>query len=410
MAVQPNHFMMNLLRTIKATIIISLLNFSSIYAQELYTMPADGETRWSSFENNAAARGAGGIDNKRAKGHPAEFMAPGETKTLMNFTGAGTIRRIWITVSNRTQASLRALRIEMYWDSASKPAVSAPLGDFFGVGLGRRTPFENALFSDPEGRSFNCYIPMPFRKSARIVLVNDSKASIHLFYDIDFLKLKEQAANTLYFHTYWSRNAKPELAKDFDILPEVKGKGRYLGMNMGIITDPVYQKSWWGEGEVKIYIDGDKDLPTLNGSGTEDYIGTGWGQGVFAHDFQGCLVADTLTREWAFYRYHVPDPVYFQTDCRVTIQLIGGDGLNKVREYKANGADIIPVTVGIENGLVKLLDKPIALEDKSFPDGWVNFYRRDDVSATAYFYFEKPDHVLPVLPSVEIRTAGLKDK
>src|SRR5690349_6688598 len=217
----------------------------------------------------------------------------------MNYSGAGTIRRIWITVSRRTQATLRAIRLEMYWDGVSTPAVSAPLGDFFGVGLGRKTPFENALFSDPEGRSFTSYIPMPFRKGARVLLINESKSSIHLFYDIDFLQVKEQKPGVLYFHTYWSRKSVSKLGEDFEILPYVKGKGRYLGMNMGIITDPSYQNSWWGEGEVKIFLDGDEELPTLNGTGTEDYIGTGWGQGKFAHLYQGCLVADTLTREWA---------------------------------------------------------------------------------------------------------------
>ncbi|HTF18041.1 MAG TPA: DUF2961 domain-containing protein, partial [Chryseolinea sp.] len=153
----------------------------------------------------------------------------------------------------------------------------------------------------------------------------------------------------------------------------------------------------------------DRDLPTLNGTGTEDYIGTGWGQGKFAHDYQGCLIADTLTREWAFYRYHVPDPVYFKNECRVAIQLMGGDMLAKVREYKANGASLIPVTVGVENDLVKLLDKPLALEDKSFPNGWVNFYRSDDVSATAYFYLDTPASGLPPIAPVAQRSAGFKD-
>lgn len=401
---------MNLLIKIFFIVVACILTVSSSMCQELYTIPPDVETRWSSFENNSAAKGAGGSENKKAKGHPAEFMAPGEAKSLLNFSGAGIIRRIWITVSNRTPVNLRSIKIEMYWDGSSKPAVSVPLGDFFGVALGRKTAFENALFSDPEGRSFNCYIPMPFRKGARVLLVNESKATIHLFYDIDFLKVKEHPPGTLYFHAFWSRDQRPELAKDFEILPMVKGKGRYLGMNMGVITDPLLQRSWWGEGEVKIYMDGDKDLPTLNGSGTEDYIGTGWGQGVFAHDFQGCLVADTLNREWAFYRYHVPDPVYFQKECRVTLQIMGGDGLAKVREYKAKGAELIPVTVGLESSLVKLLDKPMALEDNAFPNGWVNFYRRDDVSATAYFYLDKPDHELPPLPAVQQRTAALKDK
>ncbi|MEJ1238734.1 glycoside hydrolase family 172 protein [Chryseolinea sp. T2] len=391
------------------TLFLLLVNTGILKAQEWFELPPDTETRWSSFENQKAEKGKGGSENKKAKGHPAEFMAPGETKELMNYNGAGTIRRIWITVSRRTQATLRAIRLEMYWDGASTPAVSAPLGDFFGVGLGRKTPFENALFSDPEGRSFTSYIPMPFRNGARVLLINESKSSIHLFYDIDFLQMREQKAGTLYFHTFWSRKAESKLGEDFEILPYVKGKGRYLGMNMGIITDASYKNSWWGEGEVKVYLDGDKELPTLNGTGTEDYIGTGWGQGKFAHSYQGCLVADTLTREWAFYRYHVPDPVYFKSDCKVTIQLIGGDMLDKVRTYKKNGAKLTPVTVGIENGLVKLLDNPVPLEEKSFPNGWVNFYRSDDVSATAYFYLDTPTSSLPPIAAVASRTAGLKD-
>jgi hypothetical protein len=381
-------------------------------AQELYQIPSDVETRWASFENNTAAKGQGGADNKKAKGHSFEFMAAGETKVLMNVTGAGIIQRIWLTISDRSPESLRSLKLEMYWDGASTPAVSAPLGDFFGVGLGRKTAFQNALFSDPEGRSFNCNIPMPFQKGARVILVNEGKGSTMLFYDINFQRVKTHPENTLYFHSYWSRKAKNELAKDFEILPLVTGKGRYLGMNMGIITDPVYQNSWWGEGEVKVYLDKDGELPTLNGTGTEDYIGTGWGQGIFAHEFQGCLVADTAARSWAFYRYHIPDPVFFQKDCRVTIQIMGGDMLPKVREYESKGASLIPVSVAGDNTFIKLFDeqKPKALDDKDFPSGWVNFYRQDDVSATAYFYLDKATHILPPLQPVQERSMGLTNK
>jgi len=324
---------------------------------------------------------------------------------LMNVTGAGVIQRMWLTISDRSPESLRSLRLEMYWDGATKPAVSVPLGDFFGVGLGRKTAFQNALFSDPEGRSFNCNIPMPYQKGAKVILINEGKGSTMLFYDINFQRVKSHPANTLYFHTYWSRKPKSELAKDFELLPPVSGKGRYLGMNMGVITDPIYQKSWWGEGEVKIYLDKDGELPTLNGTGTEDYIGTGWGQGVFAHNYQGCLVADTAKGHWAFYRYHIPDPVYFQKDCRVTIQIMGGDMLPKVREYKANGAALIPVSVAGDNMFIKLFDEPKQrnLDDKDFPHGWVNFYRQDDVSATAYFYLDKPTSQLPAIAPVQER-------
>jgi hypothetical protein len=183
-------------------------------------------------------------------------------------------------------------------------------------------------------------------------------------------------------------------------------------MNMGIITDPHYQKSWWGEGEVKIYLDGDDNLPTLNGTGTEDYIGTGWGQGVFIHQFQGCLVADEPNRQWAFYRYHVPDPVFFQQDCKVTIQVMGGDMINKVREYKKNGAPMIPVTVSTDKGFLKLLEQnPVPdLMDEKLPEGWTNFYRSDDVSATVYFYLHKPTNELPALAPAKERAAALPEK
>lgn len=375
-------------------------------------MPEGIETRWSSFENPGAAKGKGGSENKNAKGHPSEMFKPGETKTLLNVSGAGVIQRMWMTISDRSPQTLRAIKIEMFWDGATTPAVSVPLGDFFGLAHGRKVAFQNALFSDPEGRSFTSYIPMPYKKSARIVLVNEGSVTVNLFYDVNFQQVKNHGTDVLYFHAYWNRIEKTELSKDFVILPSVKGKGRFLGTNMGIITDPLYEKSWWGEGEVKIYTDGDSDLPTLNGTGTEDYIGTGWGQGLFTHQYQGCLVADEPTRQWAFYRYHIPDPVYFNSNCKVAIQIMGGEMTDNVRRYARNGAPLIPVTVAGEKEFIKLLElKPVpSLHDESFPKGWTNFYRSDDVSATAYFYLDSPVNGLPVIQPVTVRVNGLPAK
>ena len=393
------------------SVLCSLICVANLSAQQLYQVPTDIETRWSSFENPAAAKGTGGSENKKAKGHPSENIAPGETKVLLNTKGAGIIQRMWMTISERTPAMLRSLRLEMYWDDSAKPAVSVPLGDFFGIGLGRKVAFENALFSDPEGRSFTCYIPMPYRKGARITIKNESEKPVMLFYDINFQQVKSHNTDVAYFHAYWSRVMKTELGKDFEILPQVKGKGRFLGMNMGIITDPLYQDSWWGEGEVKIYLDGDGELPTLNGTGTEDYIGTGWGQGLFTHQYQGCLVADKNTRQWAFYRYHIPDAVYFTKDCRVTIQIMGGEMRDKVREYVKNGATLTPVTVSGKDfsKLFEMSPTP-QLNDANFPDGWTNFYRQDDVSATAYFYLSTPISQVPALQDLKVRTAELPEK
>ena len=132
---------------------------------------SDTQTRWASFENPSGIKGQGAKENMGAKGHAFNCIKAGEGKNLLDIKGCGIITRIWMTVQTDCQrALLRALRIEMYWDGTSTPAVSAPLGDFFGIALGIRVPFESELFSDPRGRSFNCYIPMPFRKAARIVI------------------------------------------------------------------------------------------------------------------------------------------------------------------------------------------------------------------------------------------------
>ncbi len=378
----------------------------SAYSQELYTMPENVHTRWTSFENPEGERGAGGKANKGAKGHAYDQVLAGETVTLLDMEGAGIIHRIWMTINERDPEMLRSLRIDMYWDGTEKPAVSAPLGDFFGVGLGQRVPFESTLFSDPEGRSFNCFIPMPFKKSARITITNESQRDlIMLFYDIN-LVMKEQHDNeVLYFHAFWNRDLQTTLGEDFEILPTVEGSGRFLGTNIGVITNPVYEDTWWGEGEVKMYLDGDGDYPTLVGTGTEDYIGTAWGQGTFAHACQGSLIADREKGLFAFYRYHIPDPVWFYEDIRVTMQQIGGAQTNKVIELIDNDALLQPVTAG----RVNLLDMdPVPdIRSPDYPGGWTNFYREDDWSSVAYFYLNRPTSDLPLLPPVELRVKKL---
>ena len=378
----------------------------------LYIVPDGVETRWASFENQGADKGKGGMENMGAKGHAMDYIPAGGDRILLNIVGSGILRRMWITISDRSPVMLRSLRIDIYWDGESKPAVSAPFGDFFGLGLGRRTPFENEFFSDPEGRSFNCSIPMPFKKAARVVVKNESEKDLDMiFYDIDFTLSENPIPQALYFHCFWNRQEETTLREDFEILPEINGKGRFLGCNIGIIANPLYQGSWWGEGEVKVYLNGDDDFPTLVGTGTEDFIGTAWGQGEFSHRYQGCLVADREKDQWAFYRFHVKDPVYFAEGCRVTIQQIGGNEKAKVIELEQSGVPLVPISIHQAPMFVKLLEmSPVPeLTDPSLPDGWTNFYRVDDVSATAYFYIDKPVTSLPALAPVGVRTAGLED-
>lgn len=385
-----------------------LLNLAG-YSQELYKLPENVHTGWSSFENPTAEKGEGGKENKGAKGHAFNKIRAGEEISLLDIEGSGVVNRIWMTFSDRSPEMLRSLVIEMYWDNAQKPAVAVPLGDFFGIGLGKRVPFESALFTDPEGRSFNCYIPMPFKTAARIIIRNESDKNLGaLFYDVNFNRKKFEDGIG-YFHVFWSRDQNTDLGKDFEILPKIKGKGRFLGTNIGVKTAPEYDDTWFGEGEVKMYIDGDTDYPSLVGSGTEDYIGTAYGQGAFSNLYQGSPIADPEKGLFAFYRFHIPDPVYFYDNIKVSIQQMGGAPKEKVKELIKNGTDLIPVTIDSGEGFIKLMEKQDFkdLNDPDLPKGWTNFYRSDDVSATAYFYLDKPSSELPALPSIEERTANL---
>jgi len=385
-------------------------NKTGIIPQNLFEYTDNIEPRWVSFENIAGERGEGGKENFGAKGHPCDFIEAGATKTLLDINGPGIINRIWITISDRTPEMLRSLVINMYWDNIKKPAVSAPFGDFFGIGLGRTLAFQNALFSNPEGRSFNTNIQMPFQKSAKIEIVNESDKELPMiFYDVDLQILKEWDDSFLYFHCFWHRDTATTLTRDFEILPEIKGRGRYLGTNVSVHANPVYGDYWWGEGEVKVYMNGDTDYPTLVGSGTEDYIGTAWGQGQYYNEFQGCPIADPENKQWTFYRFHIPDPVYFKTDCMVTLQQIGGSQKADVLELQKQGVDLIPITIHQAPVFTHIYQpgEIVDLSDPDLPEGWVNFYRSDDVAAATYFYYERPYSDLPEIQALAIRTWNL---
>lgn len=395
-------------------------------AAELYQAASpDIETRWVSPENPTGDRGAGGRVNRGAKGMAFIDIAPGATAVLADLPGAGIIRRIWMSGTiPRNEEQRRLVRLEMFWDGAATPAVAAPVGDFFGVGLGLLVPFESEFFASPEARSYNVTIPMPFRKGARVQLVNESAAHALVWYDLNYTTVRRHPRDVLYFHTAWRREMRTELGRDFEILPRVTGRGRYLGANIGVVGDPVYRGTWFGEGEVKVYLDGDRALPTLAGTGTEDYIGSGWGQGRYHGRFHGSLVADEAHDLYAFYRYHVPDPVYFHRDCRVTLQQMGNASSDRVKEILARGGAAKPVLVLDLQGrdvmnlqgppptiypLLDLTNLP-PFSDPRHPVGGVNYYRRDDVSATAYFYLDRPENGLPALASAAARREGMKEK
>jgi len=393
----------------KLLISLALVLLSTgIHAQELYRVPEGARSSVSSFENLNGRKGEGGQSNKTAKGNAFERLPAGATKTLLDISGTGIVQRMWFTVRDRDAAMLRSMRLRIWWDGASKPAVDVPFGDFFTANLGRTVAFQSALFSSPEGRSYNCIIPMPFRRGAKITLTNESDVQQSmLYFDIDYVLLASLPDDAQYFHAYWTRQRSNPLKEDFEVLPTLKGKGRFLGMSVGVNADRRYGNTWFGEGEVKMYLDGDGRYPTINGTGTEDYIGTGWGLGPFSNLYQGCTVADDSTKQYDFYRWHVPDAIYFQKDIRVTLQEIGGGFFDDVLAIWKKGVPLEPISVdnGPDKPFSRLFESRQApkMTDTDFPHGWVNFYRIDDYSAVSYFYFQLPSSNLPGLPPVSKR-------
>jgi len=362
--------------------------------------------RWASYENPDALPGQGGKTNLGAKGHPADIINPGVTETLMHTNGSGVVRRIWMTVDHRSPLFLRRVILRMYWDGAEKPAVECPLADFFGFGLARMSAFQSELFSSPEGRSLNCFIPMPFLTGAKITLTNENDAPFGLFYDVDYTLEPLKAGEFLYFHAYWNRENPTTLCKDYTVLPTVTGHGRYLGTSIGVQADVhSYGICWFGEGEMKFYLDGDTEYPTLCGTGTEDYIGDAWGQAPFINMTQGCHEGNPETGRYSFYRWHTVDPIYFQSSVRATIQCIGNFGMTEyVKAIQQSGAPMIVTTVGGKG--VYDPDNPMIITDEPDNLGF-NFYRQDDYCSTAYFYLDAPANALPCLADTAARTAAV---
>jgi hypothetical protein len=372
---------------IAAVVVISTVSVLTAGGQNLFDIPSGVKTRWVSFENITGAPGQGGKANDGRKGASDRPIKSGETVTLADLDGPGTIRRIWCTLPGEAQL-LRGLVLRMYWDGQTQPSVEAPLQDFFGVPFARQVRFESAFFSNPEGRSFNCFIPMPFRKHARIVVENQSPEDVRaFFYDIDCTVGDSFPAELACFHARYRRENPTVPKQDFEVLPLIQGKGRYLGCNVGVrAIAPYNEPFWFGEGELKVYLDGDAALPTLVGTGTEDLVGSAWGLGKFDHLYQGCLLSAKDDGVWGFYRYHVPDPVYFARSIRVTLQQMEGGDVKEIRTLESSRQPELVRTHA-------RLDTAAGSKDS----GWENFEAPQDVCATAYWY-----QVLPSPPAKPI--------
>lgn len=348
-------------------------------------------SRSISAENPRGDPGGGGKSARGRKGAPClSNLRAGQSFTFAEIEGPGAIRHIWLTVARRHPQMLRNLILRCYWNGQSQPSIEAPLGDFFGISHGATSHFESAYLTNVDGRSFNSYFLMPFASAARLNLTNESGEDLGMFfYTVDYTLGDDVTQETPCFHAQFRRVRNTTLYEDYAILDRVEGKGRYLGASVGIVDRFADCACWWGEGEVKIYLDGDTQHPTICGTGSEDYAGSAWGIGRFhAREFGAPLVE---SRHISFYRFHGHDPVYFSRDLRVTLQQMGNDG------------SVEPLRLGDRPSMDHFIKT--GQYKKDAPGG--NFERSDDVSSTAYWYQTLPTQPFPPFPDKVLRSLEL---
>jgi hypothetical protein len=350
--------------------------------------------RTVSFENPTGAKGAAATAHGGRKGAPLRMLAPGERVVLADLKGPGCVRHFWMTFPPLPPDEMRAPLLEVYYEGSAEPSVSAPCLDFFGCPLGRPVAFASQWNAAQEGRGFNSWLPMPFRRRMRVELANASARRFPLYYQLAYTEGAVPADAGL-LHATFRRENPTQLQRDFTIASGLRGPGRFFGCNVGIRVLPEEGFSWYGEGEVKIYSDGDCDHPTWCGTGLEDYVGSAWGMGAHATPLQGApLVAQApgaaMPEFVSFYRWHEPDPIVFARELRVTLQQIGA-----VAVSKGQGA----------------LRERLERERRVAGGGWMQLggpleafgicERQDDVCATAFLYLTDAQPV----PRADPRTA-----
>jgi hypothetical protein len=292
---------------------------------------SDAETRSISAENTTGARGAGAQAENHLgagwKGRPCITLPNGETVTLAEIDGPGCIRHIWFTVTDRGprgRTVLRDIVLRFYWDGEETPSIEVPIGDFFANGHGMRCDINSLPVAVNPNGGMNCYWPMPFG-SARITVTNEHGEDIGgFFYQITY-ELADVPEHAARLHAQWRRENPVTYHKEYTILDGVKGRGHYVGTYLAWTQ---LSTGWWGEGEIKFYIDGDAEHPTICGTGTEDYVGGAWcfADRTYSTAFLGYPLRHAEPGQiirHGLYRWHVPDPIRFKEDLRVTIQDLG---------------------------------------------------------------------------------------
>lgn len=307
------------------------------------------KSRSITAENPTGAKGQGGmaeIDPKDMETHPSRELGkgwkvrpsiniePGEQAVIAEIEGPGIINHIWMTTF---PAGWRHLIVRMYWDGEAEPSVEVPIGDFFCNGWCERKNVHSMPISVNPAGGFNSYFQMPFRKSAKIVVHNIGFDTRMFFYQVDY-QLTEVDEDAAYFHASFRRENPVKFMEPYTIIDGIKGKGQYVGT---YVAWQVNSNEWWGEGEVKFYMDGDEEYPTICGTGTEDYFGGAWNfehpkgeYGEFSNLYHGlqAITPDGLYRanqRFGMYRFHILDPIYFEENLKVTMQALGWRSHNR---------------------------------------------------------------------------------
>jgi hypothetical protein len=278
-------------------------------------------TRWITFENPNGAKGMGGRAASRLgvgrKGAPSKILEPGDTVQLCDVEGPGTLRHFWCATDPHPLV-LRGLILRAWFDDQDHPSIECPLGDFMGVAHGKVMPYCSVVHSVGERGALNFWLPMPFAQRARLTVTNDGDLETPISFQLACTLGDRHAKDVGRLHCLFRRENPTTLGRDFELLPLRSGRGRFIGAVIGVRS---LQDRWWGEGEVKIFLDGDQEFPTLCGTGSEDYVGLGWEMQATPFLYHGCNLHQRPFT--SMYRWHLRDPILWQKDARVTIQQIG---------------------------------------------------------------------------------------
>jgi hypothetical protein len=326
--------------------------------------PLTGLEKLKDFETMRASSSDPDWRNGNADSRPIE---PGGTLVLADLKGPGMIVHFWNTIAHSAPNYSRLITLRIYWDGEQNPSVECPIGDFFGIGHGLDKPFVSLPIKvSSDGRGRNCYWPMPFRKSARVVVTNESdKRCDAFYYYLDWQKHKPFPKDTAYFHAMYRQEYPCVMGRNY-LIADLVGRGHYVGTVQSVVN---MSPGWYGEGDDFFFIDGEAE-PSLRGTGTEDYFCDGWGFRQHDGPFYGVPLWEGYAagNRGSVYRWHIPDPVAFKKSLRVEI------------EHKGS---------------------------QTFPDGkGSGFIERDDLmSSVAFWYQTEPHKPWPALPAGADRLA-----